>query len=394
MFDEAQTLPQSLAIPTLAALSYLSATYRTTVFFATATQPAFDALDRAVTNLVPTGWRPDEAAPEHANLYRTLRRYEVDWPRHNETKDWVAVADEIRNEKQVLCVVNLKNHANAILAELSSDEDIFHLSTNLCAMHRRAVLDEVRSRLRDRRPCRLITTQCVEAGVDVDFPVVYRALAPLDAIAQAAGRCNREGSLVNASGNRRMGQVRVFEPEVVGDYRQRYPTSAYFQAAEVTRTMLIEAGGAGLDLHDPAVFRDYYHRLYDVSRPEAQNPELAAALTAVDFVQVAQKYRLIDQVAIQILVPYAPYRDRFEELRQQQDEEGISGKWIRRAQGLAVSIFRPRLNHPAWEVLIPAKLRYSKGVSDEWFILEDRSGELYHDVFGLRLPQSQQIFIA
>ncbi len=394
MFDEAQTLPQSLVVPTLAALSHLSATYRATVLFATATQPAFDALDKAVKAFTPTtGWKPVEVAPDHASLYKILRRYEVSWPSGQETKGWLALAEEIRSEEQVLCVVNLKSHASAILEELKNDGDISHLSTNLCALHRRAVLDKVRLRLVDKHPCRLISTQCVEAGVDVDFPVVYRALAPLDAIAQAAGRCNREGRLTDDNGNRQMGAVRVFEPEVEGDYRKRYPTHAYFQATEVTRSMLIGAGGAGLDLNDPAVFRDYYHRLYDVCKPEAQNQELAEAVKGVDFVRVAKEYRLIDQSAIQVLVPYASYLEQFEELRRQQDEEGISANWIRRAQGLAVSVFRPKLGHPAWEVLISAKLRYGKGASDEWFILEDRSGVLYDNVFGLLLPQSQQILI-
>lgn len=394
MFDEVQTLPQSLAVPTLAALSHLSKTYRTTVLFATATQPAFDALDSAVTKLVPAGWRPVDAAPEHASLYDALRRYEVRWPKPNETRDWSGLAGEIRNEQQVLCVVNLKSHATALLDELRHDEAVFHLSTNLCALHRRAVLDEVRARLLDGKPCRLISTQCVEAGVDVDFPVVYRALAPLDAIAQAAGRCNREGRLVDAHGKRKMGEVRVFEPEVTGDYRSRYPTRAYFQAAEVTRSMLIEAGAAGLDLHDPAVFRNYYQRLYDLSRPETQNSELMDAITAVDFVRVAREYRLIEQAAIQVLVPYESHREQFDGLCRQQEAEGISANWIRTAQGLAVSVFRPKQDHPAWGVLVPAKLHHGRDVSDEWFILQDREGNLYDEVFGLRLPQSQLIMIA
>lgn len=396
MFDEAQTLPQSLAVPTLAALSHLSSAYRTTVLFATATQPAFGALDKSVTKFVSAGWRPVEAASEHARLYDTLRRYEVEWPRAGKKMKWVALADEIRSKNQVLCVVNLKNHARTLLNELRDDKDVFHLSTNLCALHRRDVLDVIRSRLRDGMPCRLISTQCVEAGVDVDFPVVYRALAPLDAIAQAAGRCNREGRLTDTSGNRQLGQVRVFEPEAAGNYRQRYPTHSYFQATEVTRTMLIEAEKARdyLDLNNPTVFRDYYHRLYDLNDPASQNQELTNALNAVDFVEVARAYRLIDQAAIQVLVPYAPHRNRFEEFRRRQENDGISAGWVREAQGLAVSIFRPRSDHPAWEVLIPAKLRYGKGESDEWYILEDLSGELYDDAFGLRLPQSQQIFIA
>lgn len=398
MFDEAQTLPQSLAVPTLAALSHLASAYRATVLFATATQPAFDALDESVTKFVTTGWRPVEAAPEHTHLYDILRRYKVEWPCSGEKKGWVMLEEEIRKENQVLCVVNLKKHAYALLDGLRGDSNIFHLSTNLCALHRRNVLDQIRSRLRNELPCRMISTQCVEAGVDVDFPVVYRALAPLDAIAQAAGRCNREGRLTDAQGNQRLGRVIVFEPEVSGDYRQRYPTYSYFQASEETRAMLVEAERKGdeLDLNDPTLFRDYYHRLYDTSKPDAQNKGLASALDAVDFVAVAKEYRLIDHAAIQVLVPYAPHRDRFEELRQRQEREGISAGWIREAQPLGVSIFRPHSDHPAWEVLIPAKLRYGQGVSDEWYILEDRSGELglYDDVYGLRLPQAQQIFIA
>jgi CRISPR-associated endonuclease/helicase Cas3 len=396
IFDEAQTLPQAFAVPTLAALSHLSNAYRTTVLFATATQPAFDTLDHAVSKKVSAGWRPHEAVPNHANLYQTLRRFEVCWPVDGVIKAWPELADEIREGEQVLCVVNLKSHAQALLDELKNEQSMFHLSTNLCALHRRTVLNVVRKRLADGHQCHLISTQCIEAGVDVDFPVVYRALAPLDAIAQAAGRCNREGRLTDSNGKQKMGQVRVFEPDVTGDFRKRYPTQAYFQAAAVTQGMLIKARRAGLDgldLNDPQVFREYYRELYDLSKPETQNHELSDAITSVDFVRVAKEYRLIDKSAIQVLVPYEQHRELFDELRQQQDEGGINGRWVRKAQGLAVSVFRPKSDHPAWGVLIPAKLRYGKGESDEWFILEDRGGEFYNEVTELRLPQSQMIMI-
>jgi len=393
MFDEAQTLPQHLAVTTLAVLSHLSQTYHTTVLFATATQPAFNTLDGAVKKFVNTGWQPIEVAPDHARLYNALRRYSVSWPMQDETKSWETLANEIKNEEQVLCVVNLKSHATELLKEMKDVPDVLHLSTNLCALHRRAVLDDVRARLKAGTPCRLISTQCVEAGVDVDFPVVYRALASLDAIAQAAGRCNREGRLTDDEGNRIMGKVRVFEPDVEGNYKKRYPTDAYFLATEVTRTMLIKSGSIGLDLNNPAIFREYYQQLYNQSKPETQGKELIQAITEIDFVRVAKEYRLIDKKAIQVLVPYGAYIDKFNELDRQQYQEGISAQWIRRAQGLAVSIFRPKVNHPAWQVLIPAKLRYGKGVSDEWYILEDREGKLYDDVLGLCLPQAQQILI-
>lgn len=390
LFDEAQSLPQHLAVPTLAALSHLSAAYRSSVVFATATQPAFDALHEAVTKHAASGWKPVKVVPEHPKMFETLKRVDVAWPKPGEKRTWTSLAAEVRDTDQALVVVNLKRHALALLGALRDEPDVFHLSTNLCAEHRRAVLDKVRTRLKAGQPCRLISTQCVEAGVDVDFPKVYRALAPLEAIAQAAGRCNREGRM-NANG--RLGEVLVFEPDE-GDERKRgYPTFAYYQATEVTRTMLSLNGG--LDINDPAVFQAYYRRLYDLNDPASQNAELSQAIQALDFIEVARGYRLIDQDAIQVLVPWADRWDDFQALRGEAEQTGISAGWMRRAQGLAVSIYRPAPKHPAWGVLIAAKLRRrgttNGGVSDEWFILE---GDHYDDTLGLTPPEGPQVFIA
>jgi len=393
LFDEAQSLPQHLAVPTLAALSHLSSAYRSSVVFATATQPAFDALNDAVTKHAASGWQPTEAVPEHAALFAALKRVEVRWPQPDEKQSWNDIATELRDTKQVLCVVNLKRHALQLLEALAGIESIFHLSTNLCAAHRQARLAEVRSRLNRREPCRLISTQCVEAGVDVDFPTVYRAMAPLEAIAQAAGRCNREGRI------REHGKVIVFAPNVDFNPAGRrpwtslYPTFAYYQAAAVAQTMLAEAGAVGLDINDPKVFQTYYRRLYDVNNPASQNAELQQAIDALDFPRIADLYRLINQDAIQVLVPWAERREEFDALRTQADRQGIGGEWMRRAQYLAVGIYRPKQDHPAWGVLIPAKLRRG-GTSDEWFILEDPRAEYYDNILGLRLPQEDQVFIA
>ena len=307
------------------------------------------------------------------------------WPQAGEKSTWSELAEEVRQTKQVLVVCNLKRHALALLNELKDAHGVFHLSTNLCAEHRRVILSRVRARLKQDQPCRLISTQCVEAGVDVDFPKVYRAFAPLEAIAQAAGRCNREGRM------KVHGEVVVFEPEEEGTWRRRYPTHAYYQATEVTRTMLLQHGD--LDINDPEVFRAYYRKLYDLSDPASQSAELKEAITALDFVEIARLYRLIDQSAIQVLVPWAERWDDFESLRAEAERNGISANWMRRAQGLAVSVYRPRNGLPAWA--IPAKLRRygasTSGVSDEWFILE---GDYYDDTLGLNPPDGPQVFIA
>lgn len=383
LFDEAQSLPTGLAVPTLAALSHLSSAYHSSVVFATATQPAFDTLHTAVTKHAVQGWHPREAVPEHAEMFSVLKRVEISWPKNGEKRGWAELAADVRCAEQVLCVVNLKRHVLALLKELTGTEGLFHLSTNMCAEHRRDVLEKVRAKLTAGKTCRLISTQCIEAGVDLDFPLVYRALAPLEAIAQAAGRCNREGKL-NEQGL--LGEVVVFEPNDEKGLRWCYPTHAYYQAAEVTRTMLILYGD--LNINDPALFREYYRRLYDLNNPAGQNTLLNDAITELDFSGVAMHYRLIDQNTVQVLVPWADRWDEFDTLRNEAEREGISAKWMRRAQGLAVSIYLPKDGPPAWA--IPAKLRRG-GTSDEWFILE---GDHYDDILGLNPPKGEQVFIA
>lgn len=390
LFDEAQSLPQSLAVPTLAALSHLTSAYRSTVIFATATQPAFDTLDQAVSQHASGGWKPGQIVKDYAPMFKALKRVDVTWPEAGQETSRGELSSQIRAADRALCVLNLKRHAFALMDALAGEKGVYHLSTNLCPEHRRDKLDTVRKLLNTAgEPCRLISTQCVEAGVDVDFPNVFRAFGPLESIAQAAGRCNREGRLPS------MGKVVVFDPKEEGDWRRRYPSFAYYQAAEVTRTMLTASGP--IDINDPANFRDYYRRLYDLSNPEAQNSELTNAIQALDFPEIAQQYRLIEHDAIQVLVPWSKRLSLYSELREEESKRGIGGEWIRRAQGIAVSVYRPRHGHSAWSALIAAKLRHvgkRTGESAEWFVLEDPKGIYYDDVFGLRLPDSDPIFIA
>lgn len=393
LFDEAQSLPQHLAVPTLAALSHLASGYNNSVVFATATQPAFDTLDAAVRKHAVSGWQPAEIVPGHAAMFARLKRVEVQWPAVDESVSWQALADTLcaDDASQVLCVLNLKRHAHALLKAMTGIDGLRHLSTNLCTAHRREVLEQVRKCLdpANPQPCRLVSTQCVEAGVDLDFPLVYRAMAPLEAVAQAAGRCNREGRLNLLD---KFGQVRVFEPDLDTSERKRmFPNFAYFQATEVTSSLLRESDGT-LNINDPAIFRRYYQRLYGVSRPVDQNVDLTQAITALDFPEIARRYQLINQDAIQIVVPWKPRLSEYERLRDLASS-GIDGQWIRAAQALCVSIYRPKPEHPAWGCLIAAQFRRG-GSSDEWFVLEDPEQKFYDDILGLQLPQNQMVMIA
>jgi len=376
IFDEVQTLPLGIAIPTLAALSHLSQRYRTTVVFSTATQPAFDHLDPQVQKLRVTGWRPEEIVPPVLNLYARASRVSVTWPSQDERTSFDEIAGSLSALDQALCIVNVKRDARELflMLEPNCGDHLFHLSAYMCPEHRKAELGEIRRRLAAGQPCLVVATQCVEAGVDLDFPVVYRALGPLDAIAQAAGRCNRNGRLSK-------GHLRVFRPAGAG-----YPSSDYKQATALVVEMLAGARG-NLSLDDPDVFRNYYRRLYSLASIEAQKPELREAVQALDFGEVRRLYRVIENAdSINVLTAYDPAR--YEELADRVRIEGLSRRWVAEARALTVSLFRPRSAHRIYDFLEPVRLR-DRSPAPDWFI--HLRPEHYHSKLGLEVPQEMEL---
>lgn len=185
ILDEAQTLPLKLLRPAVAAIDELARNYRSSIVLCTATQPALNAPDFK-------GGLADvrELAPEPPALFRRLDRVRV---RHIGTLDDAALTALLREREQVLCIVNNRRHARAVYQSLADLPGARHLTTLMCAKHRSEVLAEIRGMLRRGEPCRLAATSLIEAGVDVSFPRVFRAEAGLDSVAQAAGRCNRNG---------------------------------------------------------------------------------------------------------------------------------------------------------------------------------------------------------
>lgn len=385
LFDEVQTLPTSLAVPTLTALSHLAQAYGSSVVFSTATQPAFTHLNEVVKQHCAEGWRPREIVPEPAKLFTPLKRVDVNWGEPEQTMSWQAVAEQLRQHPQSLCIVNLKRHAKA-LWELLQENDALHLSTNLCPVHRRDVLETVRQRLKDQESVRLIATQCIEAGVDVDFPVVYRAYAPLDAIIQAAGRCNREGKRTD------LGQVCVFLPE-----DERYPPGGgYEQAAQVTKMLLKRHGKERMALDEPEFITDYYRELYSIAGIN-KHPKTKALLEYVKagaFPEIAREYRLIEQDTINILVPYEPCLEDYQRLCEWADKSGLTRDWIKQARPLTVSWFRPKPDDPIWDSLLPVQQfrRGRRNMQEDWFIYAVK--EHYHGTLGLKPPGELNIRIA
>jgi CRISPR-associated endonuclease/helicase Cas3 len=286
ILDEAQLLPPELLSPCVDAMNDLVRSYGVTLVLATATQPALPNLDP-----------PSEIIPSELSLYERLKRTEFNFPASlNEPIDWASLAQRLQQHDQVLCIVNTRRDCHDLF-QLMPDGTI-HLSALMCGAHRSAVIRLIRWRLRKRLPIRVISTQLVEAGVDIDFPIVYRALAGLDSIAQAAGRCNREGKLNDVG---RLGEVHVFVPP------KPAPRGLLLKGENTTREL---CSLPEFDPHQPDAFTRYFQLFYSkVNDTGSQFYDLLIKDVNPDlyfqFRTAAEQFRLIDDQAQQpVIVRY------------------------------------------------------------------------------------------
>ena len=351
LLDEVQTLPFELLRPTLDALRTLAQDCGTSVVLCTATQPAFDDTPylRAFDGL-PTR----EIVANCATHFRTLRR--VRYERRTSPLSWEELATEVRRHRQVLVIVNTRRDALRLLEALHGEKGLAHLSTLLCGAHRRRVLKNIGRRLACGLPVRAVCTQVVEAGVDLDFPVVYRAMGPLDRIVQAAGRCNRSGRMSD------VGMVVMFDPAEGG-----MPRGAYRAGHDQAR-LLIDRDGAEC-LHEPAVYHEYFQRVFAVV--DLDKGEIQSFREHLDFREVADRYRFIGDT-VPALVRYGRLDETIvEKWRQKPSRES----W-RRLQPYVVNLLRHEADRCAasgWLDLVGPGLyrwlgRYDllRGISEEF----------------------------
>lgn len=302
ILDEAQTLPVPLLRPCLSAIGELAGHYSASVVLCTATQPALRAQDDFKGGLQISDDR--ELAPDPAHLYAALKRVTVEvLPA---PVDDATVAARFAKAPQMLCIVNSRRHAQDLFAAIRELPGARHLTTLMCPVHRRAVLAELREALQDGHPVRLVATSLIEAGVDIDFPEVWRAEAGLDSVAQAAGRCNREGS-------RSSGRVVVFASSDHASPRQ------FAQQIAAMHETLRHHGNDPLGLD---AVRTYFRTLY-WSKGEAQldagtiegagKRELFPILPAIKerrkthlypYASIAEAFRMIDDVMDPVIIPW------------------------------------------------------------------------------------------
>ncbi|SFM17452.1 CRISPR-associated helicase/endonuclease Cas3 [Pelosinus propionicus] len=351
VLDEAQMMPLEYMKPCLWALTELVLNYGATVVLCTATQPA-------IKELVPGNLEPVEIMEDPAELQKTFKRVSVQY--RGKMTDNEVIAGMMENS-QVLTIVNTRRHARILFDLLleQTTEGVYHLSARMCPAHRKAVLAKIKKALLEGKSCRVVSTQLIEAGVDVDFPAVYRSAAGIDSIAQAAGRCNREG-------RRKDGLVIVFEPEAHGmPTRGRFELVAGLMRSTERRVRQFEN-----DLMSLAAIEDYFKQLLSVESDKLDAHKILSLIKGGEeelsfpFVEIASKFQLIDSATVSVIVPWD---DHVLDLMEEIEYHPFPASRMRSLQPYIVQVYQYELEALQKEKVVKSVGDIVKFVTDSSF---------------------------
>ncbi|MGD9578749.1 MAG: CRISPR-associated helicase Cas3' [Syntrophorhabdus sp.] len=285
ILDEAQMLPVPLLKPCLEAMKELVFSYGSTILLCTATQPALSESTKFKGGL--QGVR--EIIPNPLKLYNIFKKVNVSSLGVLTNEE---LSKQLAEQSQVLCIVNTRKHARQVYEQISGNEGCFHLSALMCPAHRTETINEVKKTLKTNKPCRVISTQLIEAGVDIDFPVVYRSLSGVDSIVQAAGRCNREGRLPQN------GKVYVFMPE------NDLPPGYFRQTAETAEEVMRH----NCDPISLEAIEEYFRNLYWLKGYKLDEYQILADISEgslhgdFPFRRISEKFKMIKEIGQESLV--------------------------------------------------------------------------------------------
>lgn len=374
ILDEVQSLPPSLLYSILDGLKELQQHYGCSIVLSTATQPALQQSDFLKEGLEQV----QEIIPDTISLARNLNRVNVDW-KISETTEYEGIAQQIMNEKmaRVLVVTHTRKDAR-YMAELLPGNP-YHLSAAMCPAHKQDIIDEAGEKLKQKDrdvSVRLVSTQLIEAGVDIDFPVVFRALAGLDSLSQTAGRCNREGKEKNG------GRFIVFRAP------SEPPRGILRIGKEITETIInskdmtsvARCSNGDVDLTSPENYQTYFRLFY--SHQRLDNAGVQACREKLDFSDVAQRFRMIDTQTFPIVVPY---RESYDILKSILKKEFLTREDFRRLQPFIVQIYKPDMDR-----LEDAGALDSIGEKN-FYYLTPAYERLYHERFGL-ITEKENIY--
>lgn len=385
LLDEVQTLPHHLLDPLINVLRELTDRYHTSIVLCTATQPAYRK-----SSSLPHGFTENEVADiisEPQKLFDQLIRVEVFF--EEQKQSWSDLSSQwLQHHPKALGIVNTKAQARDWYRKLAEQSQslqratpapsLFHLSSAMCPEHRSDVLSQIAKQKDLSSPdqkCYLIATQVVEAGVDIDFPVVYRALAPLDSLIQAGGRCNREGQLTDD-----LGKLMIFTPE-----NHSLPPGAYTLATSLTGNLIRSWQKQGKDLttiiSDPQAFEEYFQKLFPyIASGSEDKVSLQNLRKDLRFRDVAQQSYVIAKGTSPVIVPYGKVQDILNEIKKDHSRKKsfISKKNLRKLRRYMVNLRDKELSDLRRRGLLEEVLP-----QQPWELLHR---DAYHSELGFSIP--------
>ncbi len=290
IFDEAQMLPVNYLKPCIQAISELVYNYESTVVLCTATQPS-------LKQFFPAQMKISEICPDVKGQYEFFRRTVL---KNSGEMSENQLVMKLKENQQVLCILNSRKNVRQIYDALKEEKGVYHLSTFMYPKHRKRILCIIRERLKSGQPCRLIATSLVEAGVDFDFPTVYRGLAGVDSMIQAAGRCNREGKRL-----RNDCETVIFTLEK--DERAYIP-----QSLELPIKVAEQISEKWKDISSLEAIEEYFKRLYNFRGESLDVKDIIAQMEAgrksqlYPFAEVSKQFKLIENDTRTILIDKEP----------------------------------------------------------------------------------------
>ncbi|KYC77224.1 hypothetical protein B4096_0864 [Heyndrickxia coagulans] len=322
ILDEFQKLPIHVLAPIFQALHILMEHFNVTVVLCSATPLSFKNAE-----LVGNMGTPVEICKNHDQLFASMKR--VEYTRIEKPLTVSELVARMREHPAALCILNTRKDAFQVYREAISQkvngQKLYHLSNRMCPDHRKKVIEQIKEDLKKEKPILVITTTVVEAGVDLDFPTVFRAMAPIDSIVQAAGRSNREGKLDK-------GKVFIFE--LIGG---GMPGGMYRKGTEQTRILLNHHGTVAL--HEPWIFEKYFRSLYTLGGDDLLDSYGITSLKPFSFEKASRLFQMIDQNTVSILCKnYQDENGQIERLIWMYKEAPyLTKEWYREAQLFAVN---------------------------------------------------------
>lgn len=312
IFDEAQMLPNDYLKPCIAMVEELLNNYGISAVLCTATQPALESFfqrERSAIELCP---RMEE---QFTFFKRTV--FENIGVLTEET-----IVESLKEEYQALCIVNTKKKAQKLYNALEGD-GIYHLSTSMYPKHRKRVLGEIRERLQKNKKCIVVSTSLVEAGVDLDFCSVYRELAGVDSMIQAAGRCNREGTRIAKES-----KVFIFR------FEGKQNLLGQRQQIDVTKSLIAE----GRDLSDVKSIKEYFEMLYHLKGDSMDKKKIMEEFKnkRYNFAKVGKEFKLIEQSTKTIFVNC---EESANEILHMLKERGFTRSGMRKAGQYCIDVY-------------------------------------------------------